>query len=124
MKGDEGKLDALWRMQQIRDKNDDYKAISRDEAAELAETIVDYDNDVRAHALITLLNGIMCVVFSGEGGRSLAEDLVWCATRRAYTLSLHCNYSLSEFASLDPKNARDKRVLEHEYDEDEKKEQQ
>lgn len=88
----------------------DYRPITYKQAGELADKIIEQDDDERAFALITLLHGITAVYFEQRRGEREGADfrgpdvesLTFEAAKRAYTKTVHCGDARREFSNLPP----------------------
>ena len=88
------------------------KPLTHERAAELADAITGtYEDDKVTFALIELLEGIFEAAFHGGD----YEGMVLQATHRAYANTAHFSQAFDEFASLDPNNPRDLRVLRRDF---------
>jgi hypothetical protein len=119
----QGKLhDALQRT--LDRRYHDFKPITHERAAELADTITaPFVDDTITFSLLELLEGIGEAAIRARNGCSGTdggdfEGLILFATRRAYTNTAHFSAAFDEFASLDPDNPRDRRVLTRAFVED------
>ncbi len=108
--------DALQRSLNDLAKDFNYKPITWQRAEEIADLLTDFDDDRIAFGLIELLHGICAEAFSG--GRINVESLVMPAAWKAYTKTSHFSSAFKEFASLDPSNERDRRVIDREFDDE------
>lgn len=102
--------DALQRMLSV--KFQDYKPITWQRAEELADFIIETEDDAKAYALIELLHGICAADRIG------VEEIVIAATRRAYSRTTHFSAAFDEFAALDPNNPRDACVINRQFEDE------
>jgi len=103
--------DVLQRMQDALSVPFDYKPITHEQAAELADRITHYEDDEVVYALIKLLHGICEAKFHNKD----VEGLVLYAVHRAYSKTVHFSDAYQEFAQLDPNSERDSRVLQRRF---------
>jgi len=113
------KESVLKRLQERMKTPLDYQPISVKRARELAEKILNQDDDATVWAFITLLHGITAAHLGKDDGKHDVEGLVIYAVHLGYSLTQHFNFALEEFASLDPDHPDDQRVLERRFTDEE-----
>ena len=107
--------DVLGRIQRALSTRHEYKHITHQRAAELADILAPDDDDTIIFALIELLHGILAASMSEEHVENDVEGKVMHATHRAYVKTIHFQEAHNEFARLNPDNERDRRVIMREF---------
>jgi hypothetical protein len=111
----------LSRMRRSLETPFNYRQISEAEVERLTDKILDYDDDEQTWAFIALINGMTGAHYAERAGarpsveRPCVEGIAITATHRAFTKTGLFNEGLREFASLNPENPFDARVLGRKY---------